>query len=557
LRATLAAVGLLAAAGAPASGPADAPVQAQAPQVWYTDIVSGPNHGGENGKGIYLSIFGKGFGSAGLGTRVRVFVGDAEVDNYRYLGRSKGRPDVQQISAQIGALGDPAPGRPLPVKVVVDGVASNADRFFTVNPGRIIFVDNVKGNDYSAVIGDPARPFRRVQTEDLREAAWGRARPGDFIVLRGSGKDWQDLGAEGFFLRFRDKSGAPPTGAAGSGPISVLAYPGEDVFVNMTRDVSRKGAFTAIDGLSYPGLGAWAVIAGLRIEGGGDNGAINLQIHGDHWRIVNNEITAASAQAESRAGGVAGNGTGIAILGNHIHDVGGNGQENHGVYIDGNGSYEIAYNRIEDIRGGNGIQIFANGTNGSDEVDNVSLHHNLIRGVHKHGLNVADGARNGIDIYDNVIVGTNVAGLRFNTMTLHACRVWNNTFADTDLSGNPRYAALMNDWNLPSDALDMRNNIFVPSPGTPFVGGSVGMWGRVGTVAGNLWWSGRAEDVAFDAAPIRADPRFAEPGRDFHPMPGSAAIAAGSPETAALARTDFDGTPRGTRPALGAYEPAR
>ena len=85
-----------------------------APHVSYTDIVSGPNNGGENGKGIYLSIFGTDFGSAGLGSTVKVFINNVEVDNYRYLGASKGRPDIQQITVQVGALGNPTPGTALP-----------------------------------------------------------------------------------------------------------------------------------------------------------------------------------------------------------------------------------------------------------------------------------------------------------------------------------------------------------------------------------------------------------------------------------------------------------
>ncbi|MHB8744855.1 MAG: hypothetical protein ACYC9L_17330, partial [Sulfuricaulis sp.] len=37
-----------------------------APYITYTDILSGPNTGGENNEGAYLSIFGKNFGGTGL-----------------------------------------------------------------------------------------------------------------------------------------------------------------------------------------------------------------------------------------------------------------------------------------------------------------------------------------------------------------------------------------------------------------------------------------------------------------------------------------------------------
>src|SRR6266404_4331312 len=153
-------------------------VNSGAPLVLYTDLISGPNSGGENNKGAYLSIFGKNFGSSGLGTTVKVFIGGVEVDNYRYLGPSKGRADIQQLTVQVGALGNPAPGSALPIQVSVNGAASNTDQTFMVNPGRLLFVDNLKGSDSRAVIGDITHPFRHVQTSSLSQGAWGEAQPG-------------------------------------------------------------------------------------------------------------------------------------------------------------------------------------------------------------------------------------------------------------------------------------------------------------------------------------------------------------------------------------------
>lgn len=59
------------------------------PQLLYTDIVAGPNNGGENNKGTYLSLFGWRFGETGLGSRVKVFINNVEVENYRFLGAAK------------------------------------------------------------------------------------------------------------------------------------------------------------------------------------------------------------------------------------------------------------------------------------------------------------------------------------------------------------------------------------------------------------------------------------------------------------------------------------
>ena len=133
------------------------------PNVLYTDLIAGPTTGGENNKGVYLSIFGVNFGATGLGTTVKVFINNVEVDNYRYIGPSRGRPDIQQITVQVGAIGNPTPGTALPVKVTVNGVESNSNRTFTVQPGDILFVSQT-GNDSTAAKNDITKPWRRVQT---------------------------------------------------------------------------------------------------------------------------------------------------------------------------------------------------------------------------------------------------------------------------------------------------------------------------------------------------------------------------------------------------------
>src|SRR5579871_6697371 len=77
-------------AAPPAAALAPAPVNG-APYVAYTDLVAGPTSGGERDKGVYLSLFGVNFG-AQLGATLKVTIGGTEVDNYRYLGPSRGRP---------------------------------------------------------------------------------------------------------------------------------------------------------------------------------------------------------------------------------------------------------------------------------------------------------------------------------------------------------------------------------------------------------------------------------------------------------------------------------
>ena len=513
-----------------------------APLVLYTDIASGPNNGGENNRGAYLSVFGKNFGSAGLGTRTKVRIGGVEVDNYRYLGASKGRSDIQQITLQVGALGNPAAGTPLPVQVFVDGVASNSDVSFTVNPGRLLYVDNVHGNDATAVPGDIAHPYRHVQLADTSKAAFGAMQAGDILVLRGSGTAWTDLGNDTYFVKFIHLDGSAPTGAAGSGPLTLMAYPDEDVFIDVNGPATQKGAISGIDTTAGITGGNWITVADLRVESGGNAGVIATQIAGDHWRIVNNDLSAASATATAKAGGINGNATNAFWYGNHIHDVAGStNQENHGIYIDGTGSYDIAYNHIEHVSGGNGFQIYVNGSNGSDVADHVHFHHNRVHDISKHGLNIGDNAQFDIALWNNVVYNVAYGGLRLNSALLHGAIVYNNTFYNVDTAGtSANYGAITNDAGMAADALNLIDNVVAPAAGKPRTGGTVGIAAGSGTISNNDWFGGTGA-VAFDAHPLMLDPQFADAAAaDFHLRGTSPVIDAGSGAVAAVSTTDYD-----------------
>jgi hypothetical protein len=530
------------------------------PQVLYLDVVSGPTSGGENNNGAYLSIFGTGFGTeADLGTNTKVFINNVEVASYRYMGASKRRADIQQISVQVGALGNPIPGVALPVKVTVAGVASNTNQTFTVNPGRILFVDNVNGNDATAVVNDITHAWRYVQTPS-NGGAYGEAKPGDFIVMRGTGTNWTDLGNNNSFLRFSSKGGSRPTGVAGSGPITVMAYPTESVQIVNTANYGISGVNRS-SGLPYSNYATWITIAGLSIEGDGSAGPIALQVYADYWRIVDNELTAPTATT-AKAGGVNGNGGYVSIFGNSIHDIAGNQQENHGVYIDGgsdiaDGSVEIAYNHIYNITGGNCIQQYNNGTNGNFyPTNNLLIHHNVVHDTTKHGLNIADGSGSGFQIYDNIVYNTQYAGIRFNTTDLTGARIYNNTFYNTDTATSPNYGAITNDWTLAAGAVDFRNNILSPHPGTAYTGGSVDVAAGVGTFANNLWYGGTDAVPLFDASSKTGNPQFVSAGTDFHLHAGSPAIDAGSNIVAGIVSNDFGfiARPQGSGFDIGAYE---
>jgi IPT/TIG domain len=528
--------------------PADAPI------VLYTDIASGPNSGGENNKGTYLSIFGKNFGNSLA--NVRVLINNAEVDNYRFIGASRGRPDIQQLTVQLGAVGNPTPGTPLPLKVVVNGKSSNQDKTFTVNPGRILFA-STNGNDGTAIPGDITKPYRHVQLPDLyaTQGAWGQVSAGDTIVMRAG--TWADTGFEQYFIRFMKadrSSGTAPTGALGSGPITLMGYPGEDVFINGDSATHPLGAVSGLNGDNYPNAGKWINITNVRIEGGGYDGPISLEIKGDNWRVVNTELTAftgvTSGPSPSRMGGIAGDGLNAVWLGNHIHDIWGSAGEAHGIYIGNEGSYDIGYNLINDIKSGNGIQTFSR----AYLINNVTIHHNIIHDVSKHLINLAQGSGTNIRVFNNLAYNAAAYGVRFNDAALNGCRVWNNTFYNTGTS-NPDYPLFGNDDTPAANAIDIRNNIVVPTRGQPYLGGNFG-FGSDTTFANNIWFGGSGS-TSFDSQAINANPLFVAAGSDFHLQAGSPAIDSGSGVVAALVTNDLDITtsrPQGAGIDRGAYE---
>ncbi len=566
------------------------PVSTGAPYIMYTDINSGPNIGGENNKGIYLSLFGKNFGN-NL-SNLKVLINNVEVDNYRSLGISRARQDIQQITVQIGALGNPTQGTALPIKVVVNGVASNTNQTFTVIPGNIYFVDNIKGVDTTDTSsgGTFTAPFKTVQKPGFGLAfsiqaasvsgAYGRVRAGDFIVMRGGNYTevgFGGTGGLGYFMQTLNKSGcAIPDkcaegGGSSTGPITIMGFPGETAFVDRTNtlgDDKFGGGISSADSARQGiGFGAYWNVVNLKIESGFNDGAINTQRgdlnpNGMHWRIVNNELTGISCNISTkcRAGAIAGNGAGNYWVGNHGHDIydvsdANTSLENHGIYIGGDGSYELAYNVLENIFGGSGIQL--NGSN----INNVNAHHNLIRNVGKHGFNLANGSQNNIVIWSNVVVDTTFAGMRMQEDSMRGMKLYNNTFYNTNISKSQAQGSLTNDTNAAANQVDIRNNIFWTNSGSEFSSGCCNgnFTGGVGTISNNLWFRQPTLELpAFDTIAIFGNPSFVVPGTDFHLNLDSPAIDAGSSAVSSVVTSDFDGLP-GSRPKgsgfdIGAFE---
>lgn len=524
------------------------------PKILYTDIFSGPNSGGENNNGAYLSIFGKNFGiNSGLGTTTKVYINGVEVADYKYLGASKGLPSIQQLSVQVGQVSSGI------VQVEVDGISSNSDHSFTVQPGNIYYV-SLSGSDATGIANEITQPYRTLQDANNNGVWNDKALPGDFIILRGG--QWFDVGLDDRFLRLKSNTGTPPNGSLGTGPITIMGYPGEDVHIHS----ATRGA---IHNRGNADEAKWIVISGLRIEGGDNSNVdapINMQWGSDDWRVINNELFDWNAmdqdingqRTEARAAGIAGNGNRVKILGNSIHGIGG-GTKNHGIYLDFDGNpssvddIQVAWNHIYNHTGGNLIQLY--GALGS--LSNVSIHNNLLHDGTRYGINLGAGSDLNIHVWNNIIYNTAFAGLRMDCSNTENMLIYHNVFFNVDTANVT--GAIRNDWEMQNASFEFKNNIVVPSPSSK---------GYIGTGSGwdaanfeNNIWHGKGIPPSLDTNPVgsgtEVDPLFANTANNnFRLTLGSPGIDTAIPLSSITIDTDFDSMLRseGTAPDVGAFE---
>lgn len=559
------------------------------PFVAFTDVVTGPTSSGENNLGCYLTLYGYNFGAqASLGNTVKVYVGGAEVANYRYLVGAKvsGKfPGLKALCVQVGSLGGAANGTALTVEVRVAGISSNTNWTFTPCAGAIYFASLAGSEGNAGTIGAPRRYLQTTDGAGLINGGISTVQgPGDHIIIRGG--DWSDAGGHSTcWYRFR----YPGQQGTNLRWVHFTAYPGpilghapEDV--HYSTPSGMKGGIHGPNSAYIGTTGEYVSISNMRFEvsptAAGDAGPCNLQYGAGPWRVTNMELGPWMSTVDSRAAGVAGHGFGTKVLGCYIHDFncsGSAGLLNHGIYMDSPEStatgvfgWEIAYNWIKNIPGGNLVQCFDNlGSVGATwhGFDQIKIHHNYLDTCGKYGLNL-----NGLvsaDIYNNIVIGATYSGLRMDVAypgAAWAIKIAFNTFYNNDqLTSGSGNAQVLNDnanGTAIGGSIQIKNNIFAAGPNTITGSGMIALAGGFNSYFAfdqNVYYGSSQgwTTQALDANAKFADPQFVSSSTgDFTPGSAGSAYNAATITPLIAVSDDIIGTARpvGSNRDIGAVE---
>jgi hypothetical protein len=541
-----------------------------APRLFFTDLDSGPNSGGESVSGYagaYVTLYGNNFGTSPTVTL-------NGVSCLRVVGAPVSWLWYQKIAVQLGA--SCATG----TFVVSTANGTSNGVSFTVRSGMIYCVNISTGNNSNN------GHFPSSCWKDAYFAKNTMAN-GDIAYFRAG--TWSAVDPTGPDNDTIDLSGR--NGASGN-PKALIGYPGETATISCTGNTSECIEIGARGGAS-----TWWTIAELDLAGGGNfaHYIIDLENNNarDGMRWVGNKIHGAKAVNVVYQGLF----TSSDFLGNDDYNYwsvanGANSNERgYGLYYGGYGTQSninVQYNRFWNDQGTAGIstkgmQIYghcpADCAGINDYFKNVTVANNQFFDNCMEGaaINGTDGGTqpwvgSGTTyVYNNLIVGNGscdtikgytYSGMQFGDVGMTA-KVWNNTFylnAGGSIGGQP--AGDIDLYGDSTSSYDISNNIFYAEPTGQFYSNFIyeesSQPARVGS--DNLFFSNgnsnaKAPSWATNSIPL--DPLFVNPSitygsANFHVQSVSPVIGAGS--KALNAAADIAGTPRLSPPSLGAYE---
>ncbi len=505
------------------------------PRLFFTDLESGPNTGGQDDLGAFITLYGEGFGTT-QGDSI-VTMGGQEVAHYVLWGEDNAiARSLDMIVVQPGpnvTTGD--------VIVTVNGQASNPLPF-TVRSGSIYFVIPGGANANDANPGTYEEPFKTLyRPRQVMQA-------GDIAYIKGGTFSDSDPANPGWDAVLLLHPETDPNGIADR-PIAYIGYPGDRPLINAPQPL-RRGIYMD-PGMMYYIFANLAFTQGLAPYEG------MLQMGGNGHRAIGNYFYDALS---STAMGIAGNSEHYQVFGNLLTN---NGQDNWedgvGFYVQGFGTnkdIDFGWNQIQDQRGRRAIQLF--GHEAGDRIDNVRIHDNLISSSLQLRNNILLGGSDGgtdvlgtIYVYNNIIVGSDWEGLRVNDPE-GTVFIQNNVLYDNGPLGPDSHAQIYIE-RAGSGRVTVQNNILYAESGETYFEFGPGMDPLALNASLNLVYNAGACPT-WDAGCVNADPLFVDSAaNDFRLQAGSPAIDAGTNTGVAL---DYFGVsrPQGGAYDIGAYE---
>jgi len=533
------------------------------PRLFFTDIVTGANTGGENNNGVYLTIYGKGFGATQGSSAVTI--GGGAPAQYKIWGQNNNvNTMLDMIVVQIGPKAKTGN-----VIVTVNGKASNALPF-SVSSGHIYFV-SPSGNDSNS--GSFASPWLTPVNAKNSMVA------GDTVYFRaGTYTTIDDFSSvlvcnkgycSGTANQYQNFLGYPGERATlGSGSITHGVYHWANT-VWQYASVAELTLVGQVYGLTCQNVDPGGACNYIRIVGNnmysiGPGVGLDLEMPADHIAVYGNE----SAQNCLGSSGCSYDDRAYSFY------FGGYGAQS---------NFDVGWNRLHDNPFGKGIQVY--GHIAGDTITHLVIHDNEIYNNTMTGIELggSDGKTDFVQdalLYNNILWnnangapvshmvygGVELEGLDANDGTY---TLYNNTFyanSPAHSSIQPGGAIAFGTNGVKSVTLE--NNIFYAASGSPcylyFDDSTAPVAGRV-SFANNLYFNaGKGPSgcnynvgsitVASDAKGVNGNPNFAGPSAlNFHLTAGSPAIDAGM--NTGLA-TDFDGVvrPQGSAFDIGAFE---
>jgi hypothetical protein len=498
--------------------------QTPPPQIFFTDLDSGANSGGENVSGFagaYVTLYGDFFG-ASQGTSTVTWNG---LNCLRVVGSQGtyngwGSPYFwyQKIIVQFGPSCTSGTGN---LVVTVNGSASNGAPF-TVRSGNLFYV-STKGSDSNN--GSFASPFATIPHCKTAMKA------GDVCYIQNG---VTAATVDDFNAGLQLQSG----GTAGS-PIAFVAYPGA---------TATLGSSSLGYGMRVPDIGVsanYVTVAGLNFTP--SNHSL-FAMNSTNWRIIANNFQCPSANGQDGCFTTA-KMSSVLFFGNETTNTGvaAASKQQHAVYFSTDTNHvNVGWNYVHDNRSCRAIQFHSSPLNGGGASDptghnqfDLSVHDNLIHDDPCDGINFAtvDPSQGKVEAYNNVIyhVGigpspgdgesgdysciymayiTNTGPVGGGTV-----EIYNNTLYDCGpfVASFPNNGSIMLNGGETSLLVRVRNNLMYQLGNEPFGNGPA--WSAAYTSGSNnlMFSTGSATRPSFLTGTLTSDPLFLDLSlRNFH-----------------------------------------